>query len=217
MTGIFLASYMVLWALVVVTALLVFLLYRHFGVMAMGTADGVQRDGLPIGSVVSDFEAVTADGTKHTWRSRVNAPHLLVFAAPDCAPCAKLIPHLNSLVRHRPDLQVVVVAAGPESVARRIMDKFHPPFQALADDGRGVHTAFRVRVTPFCFVIGADGVVQAKGLCSDHERLADLMRTAGLDHVASDIEASAVAVRDLVPTTNGRPDFVIGISTEAGR
>jgi thiol-disulfide isomerase/thioredoxin len=208
MGQLFVASYIVLWMLVVVMALLVFLLYRHFGVMAMGTADGIQRDGVPVGSVVSDFEAVTADGIKATWRSRASEPHLLVFAAPDCAPCARLLPHLSLLVRSRPNMRVSVVAAGPHTVARRIVDKFHPQFQTLADDGRGVHSRLRVRVTPFCFVISGDGVVQAKGLCSDHERLADLMKTAGLESVALDLEANAVSMRDVMPLTNGHPEFI---------
>jgi hypothetical protein len=217
MTPAFFASYIVLWILVIAMSLLVFLLYRHFGVMAMGTAEGVQRDGLPIGSVLPDFEAVTAEGTKQTWRSRSSNPQLLVFAAPDCAPCARLLPHLNLLARDRTDLRVAVVAAGPESVARRIVEKFHPPFPALADDGRGVHTRFRVRVTPFCFVASADGVVQSKGLCSDHERLADLLRAAGLAGAASDVEASAFAIRAVEPPTNGHADLALAISAEDAR
>ena len=47
----FYASYGALWVLLIVTAVLVLLLYRHFGPVAMGTVEGIQRDGLPLGDV----------------------------------------------------------------------------------------------------------------------------------------------------------------------
>jgi len=45
MSPVFYVSYGALWLLVLVLGVLVLLLYRHFGMMAMGTLEGVQRDG----------------------------------------------------------------------------------------------------------------------------------------------------------------------------
>ena len=51
MSTLFYVSYVALWLLLLTIGVLVLLLYRHFGVMSLGTLEGVQRDGLPIGSV----------------------------------------------------------------------------------------------------------------------------------------------------------------------
>jgi len=49
MSGIVLISHLALWLLVLVNFVLVLLLYRHFGLMSLGTLEGVQRDGLALG------------------------------------------------------------------------------------------------------------------------------------------------------------------------
>ncbi len=50
MSTLFYVSYVALWVLLLTMGVLVLLLYRHFGMMSLGTLEGVQRDGLPIGS-----------------------------------------------------------------------------------------------------------------------------------------------------------------------
>lgn len=47
--GIFVVSYAALWLLVLTQTALIFLLYRHFGIVALGTVEGVERDGFGLG------------------------------------------------------------------------------------------------------------------------------------------------------------------------
>src|SRR5438552_2473824 len=90
-------SVVALWVLFLVNFVLVLLLYRHFGLMSLGTLEGVQRDGLAIGAQAPDVVGVRPDGTDMTWSAPVRRASFLLFAAPDCEPCKAVLPGLDVL------------------------------------------------------------------------------------------------------------------------
>ncbi len=197
MSGLFYASYVALWVLIVVQAVLLVLLYRHFGMMSLGTLEGVQRDGLPVGAAAPAIGGVTADGVDGGWEPKRGQPQFLLFAAPDCEPCATILPVLNRLARTlgSDGPPITAVVPGPRAEAARMVELYHPPFPCLAEDGSGAFDRFRVRVTPFGFVVGADGRVLAKGLCGDPRRLRELFGAAGLRDVAGAVSTIEQPVR----------------------
>ncbi|HYO29688.1 MAG TPA: TlpA disulfide reductase family protein, partial [Thermomicrobiales bacterium] len=166
MSGFMLVSYVALWVLVAVMAVLLVLLYRHFGMMSLGTLEGVQRDGLPVGSVAPTISGIDAKGADKGWDPKTGRHQLLLFAAPDCEPCATVMPHVNRLGRSRDaGVDVAAIVPGPMSETVLMVNRYDPPFTTLAEDGSGAFGRFRVRVTPFGFIIGPDGRILAKGLC----------------------------------------------------
>lgn len=188
----FYASYVALWILLVFLSLLVLLLYRHFGLVVLGSLEGVQRDGLPVGETAPVINGSTPDGTRTSWAPGHGEASLVLFAAPDCEPCEQVMPSVISLagVQARSNPSILAVVGGPPELAARLVDKFGPPFRCIADDGSGNFDHYRVRVTPFAFVVGADGRIYAKGLCDDALRLRDLLFTGGLDEAAVALEVS---------------------------
>jgi thiol-disulfide isomerase/thioredoxin len=206
MPGIFVASYVALWILVVALAVLVVLMYRHFGMMSMGTLEGVQRDGLPLGTQAPSIGGITADGTDRAWEPKTGRPQLLLFAAPDCEPCATVMPIVNRMATSPAgqNLDFSAVVPGPKAEVVRMTHLYNPPYLTIAEDGSGAFNRFRVRVTPFGFIIGADGRVLAKGLCGDASRLKDLFSAAGLQDLANAVPTPGQPVR-LVP-----PDAATG-------
>jgi hypothetical protein len=64
----------------------------------------------------------------------------------------------------------------------------------LAEDGSGAFSRYRVRVTPFGFVIGGDGRILAKGLCGDRARLRGLLEAADMGDIAGALPADAQPV-----------------------
>jgi thiol-disulfide isomerase/thioredoxin len=124
---------------------------------------------------------------------------VLVFAAPECGPCAKIVPYLNRLGLERNDVLITALVTGPREVAARFESKFSPPYPCVADDGSGAFETFKVRVTPFAFVIGADGRVHSKGLCSSPAHLAALLTAGGLDAASSIVEEMAKSEAEMVP------------------
>jgi thiol-disulfide isomerase/thioredoxin len=215
MSTLFYVSYAALWVLLLTIGVLVLLLYRHFGMMSLGTLEGVQRDGLPIGAVAPQISGVTAAGQETIWQPRRGQPQLLLFAAPDCEPCATVLPHVERLARAvNGDLGIAAVVPGPRDEAARFVEHYRPTFPCLAEDGSGAFTRYRVRVTPFGFVVGADGRVLAKGLCGDQVRLRGLLEAADLGDLTRALPAQAQPVqitpRNTAPT--GRSSAVVGTS-----
>jgi thiol-disulfide isomerase/thioredoxin len=151
---------------------------------------------LPVGSVAPTISGVTAGGEDVTW-DHADQPALLLFAAPDCEPCATVLPSVNRLATAG-GLGIAAVVPGPREEAKRLVERYRPPYPCLAEDGSGAFNRFRVRVTPFGFVIGADGRVLAKGLCSDERRLRDLLAAGGLHEAAAAVQVpgrSSTSVR----------------------
>src|SRR6266705_6289542 len=87
MEGIWLISYIVLWALVVVLILLVILLYRQLGIMYLGSAEGVSRDGLAPGAKAPDFSLKDQYGNPQRLSDYRGRPTVLLFGSPHCSPC----------------------------------------------------------------------------------------------------------------------------------
>lgn len=202
MSGIFVVSYVALWALVVVLAVLVVLMYRHFGMMSMGTLEGVQRDGLPLGTPAPTIGGIAADGTDKAWEPRTGRPQLLLFAAPDCEPCATVMPLVSKMATSPAGegIDFTAVVPGPRAEVIRMAQLYDPPYLCFAEDGSGAFNRFRVRVTPFGFVIGADGRVLSKGLCGDASRLKELFNAAGLSELANSVPAPGQPIRLAVST-----------------
>ena len=216
MSTVFLVSYVALWLLLLAIGVLVLLLYRHFGVMSLGTLEGVQRDGLPVGAAAPALGGVTPDGRDVGWEPRRDEVDLLLFVSPDCGPCETLLPVVNRLAAlpAAQRLGITGIVPGPRETVARLAEKYRPPYLCLAEDGSGAFGRFRVRVTPFAFVIGADGRVLAKGLCSDPGRLQALFEAAGADDVAEAVGTAAAssAVPLAAPITIVRRGEPVGVN-----
>ncbi len=178
------ASQVALWIVTLVIGVLVLILYRHFGLMAMATVEGVQRDGLAVGDSAAPIAGSTPDGERVVLDPSDERPRFLLFVAPDCGPCDRVLPYVMHLAKE-PQIDVAfrVVVAGPVENVRHVVDKYRPPFTMIAEDGSGTAERYRVRVTPFGFVVGEDGEVRAKGLCNGPKRLRDLLIAGGLGDV----------------------------------
>ena len=121
MPAVFYVSYVALWVLVITESLLLLLVYRHFGLMALSTAEGVYRDGLPVGVVAPTIRGMTAQSAITEWRPLAGYQHLLVFISPDRGPCVKMIPALIQLAEANDRVHVTFIVPGPVQVVRRLV------------------------------------------------------------------------------------------------
>lgn len=214
MSTFFYISYAAIWLLLIIVTTLLLLLYRHIGLAALGTLEGVQRDGLSIGALAPTISGITAIGEDVVWEPRRGLPHLLLFASPDCEPCADVLPDVNRLAAVADGaLGILAIVPGPQEDVARLVELYRPSYQCLAEDASGASGRYRVRVTPFAFIVGPDGRVLAKGVCNDAAHLQSLLEIAGLDEVAAlaapPNQPIPVGQRDLVEVhgsagTNGR-------------
>jgi methylamine dehydrogenase accessory protein MauD len=179
MSGPWLVSYVVLWALVLFQGAVIFLLLRQLGVIYMGTAQGVSRDGLALGRRAPEFTAPDLAGRPISLSDFLGRPLLLIFGSVACAPCRTLIPDLNVFAdERRDDLRALFLCRGSVEEARRFAHELdvRVPFAVHPDEE--LPEKYKARVTPFAFLIDGEGVVRAKGLANNRSHLDMLLEQA---------------------------------------
>lgn len=190
----FYVSYAFLWVLVPVLAVLVLLLYRHFGVQAMGRGAGITRDGLKPGEAAKLIAGVDESGRDHIWTPGQGRDAFVLFASAHCEPCREVLPDIVQLAKlaDTSQLDIVLVSPGPadEAAALRVAAPIDDSALVIAEDGSGAFQNWKVRGTPFAFVVDADGTVRGKDLCNSRERLVGLLNHSGQRELAQALSAT---------------------------
>jgi thiol-disulfide isomerase/thioredoxin len=179
MSNLFLISYGVLWFLVVCLFLLMFLVFRQFGLVYLKTAAGVSRSGVDIGTIIPDLEMETLIGDKLKLSNYGGEPLLLIFTSPHCAPCQHLIPHLDNFVDKYPGLPTLVFSMeGSEEETRSMFPR--PRYQIVPLPDRELfNSVFEGEVTPFAFIIDGTRKIVSKGLVNNLGDLEHLIDHSG--------------------------------------
>jgi len=179
MSGPWLVSYIVLWGVVLFQGAAIFLLLRQLGMMYLGTAQGVARDGLPAGTEAPAFAAEGLDGRTVSLEEFRGLPLLLVFGSANCAPCKSLMPDLNVFADEMQDeLRVLFLSRGEAEPARRFVGETNAQVPVAVHPDESLPEEYKARVTPFAFLIDAEGVIQAKGLANNRSHLDMLLSMA---------------------------------------
>lgn len=145
------ASYVVLWVLVIVLALAVVALLRQIGVLharlhPLGAHFG--GEGPALGS-----DAPALDGVDYSSASLT----LVAFTSPSCEVCKVLAPSLHALERGYREIQLAEVDL---------------------DASRAVFDAFNVRSTPYAVAVDGNGVVRGRGVVNSLEQIEELLDEA---------------------------------------
>lgn len=177
--GPWLISYIVLWAVVLLQGAVIFVLLRQLGLMYLGTAQGVARDGLAVGQRAPDFSLPDLAGGVRSLHDAPGLPLLLVFGSASCAPCRGLMPDLNAFARERgTEFSTLYLMRGDLDEARRFAEELDVSVPVAVHPDHALADEYKARVTPFAFVISGEGVVLAKGLANNRDHLEMLLRAS---------------------------------------
>lgn len=178
MQGAWMASYIALWATVVVLSCVVLSLMRLLGQMneRLGPAPAlVTEQGPEIGDSFADVLAqsrVVENGILSFPKSRDS---LVFFVAPGCPTCEGLLRSVRLFqTRRDPAVEVVVVSTSgnyehnQDLMQRALLDKV--PFLSLPK----LAQSLGIRSTPYAFWLDEDGLVRAKGVANTMEHLESL-------------------------------------------
>jgi methylamine dehydrogenase accessory protein MauD len=200
-------SYALLWALVLILLLGIAALAREIGLLhrrlppvgARGSADGPA-----VGKHAPSFEEVSVTGEPVTLAGSVGKATLIVFVSPSCSACNDLAPSLRTIARtERDHLMTVVISSGDLPAAKEFGHKYRLGGVALvASEELGV--AWGVNITPYAFAIDATGMVIAKGLVNHIEHLDSLVDTLRFDHADPPREEVSELRRTNLRVTIGR-------------
>jgi methylamine dehydrogenase accessory protein MauD len=176
MSGWWLVSYVVLWALVVALALLTLALARQIGTLhlRLGPRGALELDeeGPPLEEAPEPVDVRDLDGRQFTVGGP-GEPQLLLFVSPGCPVCREVLPSLPVAARVGGMLPLVVSDA-------------EEPQDAIPDVGTSVPVvlghavarAYGVPGTPYAVALDRLGVVRAKGTINNLEQLEGLVDTA---------------------------------------
>ena len=179
MEGWWVASYIVLWFLVVILAVVVVALARQIGTLhlRLGPRGAFESDleGPALGEAPEPTTRAALDGSLVT----IGGPsgwQVVLFASPTCHLCDQLAPSLGVAARMH-DAQPLVVVDAEEEEARPMIARkggVDAPVVAAPD----VVRAYGIPGTPFVVVLDHLGVVRAKGTANNLEQLEGLIETA---------------------------------------
>lgn len=169
------------WVLLFALAALVVLMYRQLGYLLDIQKIGSEDEGLPLGEPAPSFDYILAQGS--TQRSNHFDPEgmksLLLFADPNCVSCRDALSALESLApRLQRQMQVLVVTSADADLVSTV-DPFKSSTLAIGcvDSDMPVKT-YRTRVTPFAYIVDADGKVRAKGIAANEAAIRELVSKA---------------------------------------
>ncbi len=155
MTGPWLAAFVILWALVLLLALLVLGVLRRV-VPLLDRLEEQQQTvpglGLPAGTRVPAFEAHDREGDAVT-ADAIPRPGIVLFIEPGCGPCEKLAEELRSDAANLDGVPLVFVA--PDTNEGR--ELVPPAGFVLLQSGHAISHAFQTSITPHAFLVDADG------------------------------------------------------------
>jgi hypothetical protein len=201
MTGLWLASYLVLWGLVVVICLLLIGILRQLGLTQRqleshlpqlseeGSVPALEHDGPGLGSPLVDLEVGTINGfgTLTALRRRGNGTLLLVFMSPMCETCQHIVDPLNALVEDAVrTLRAAVIMRGDEQACRSFLGLFPLHMPVVCDHDRTITMGLGIHRTPFGLLYDEHGILIRKGVLEGQE---DILALLGDESVSDTAQA----------------------------
>lgn len=183
MHGWWAASYLVLWALVIVLCLLVVALARQIGTLTgirSASASAADDEGPLLGGVLDPVEVSDLAGNPVTLGA-TGKPRLLLFVSPGCGVCEQILPALGAVGRSAQVEPLVVTDADPGEAAREL--------EVLVGGARVISApevlhSYRVPATPYAVALDRGGAVRAKGTVGSLEQLEDIAGRSAPDRGA---------------------------------
>ena len=181
MTEMLLVSNVVLWALVIVLALVVVALARQVGILheRVAPAGALQpTEGPKVGELTEAMQMNDLGGNPVTIGG-VDAGDLatfVLFISPTCPVCKSLVPTAKSLAKRESARMRLLFASDGDKREQHLAyakDLQLDDYPYVLSEALGM--AYHVSKLPFALLIGADGSLQSKGLVNTREHLESLV------------------------------------------
>lgn len=184
MSGIWLLSYLLLWALVAVLILLVVGMLRQIGQLQMKTDPEqgvlVTDDGLPLAEPAPAFEAREAFEDRVVSFPPGRRKAVVIFLSTTCQPCYELVPHLNGFwEKERSSYEFYIICSGSREQVREFARLYNAVFPMVYDADGEIVQRFQHRRTPYAYLVDEHGIVRMKGVVNEEKTLRALIQLRG--------------------------------------
>lgn len=176
-------SNVLLWLLLITTAMIMLGLIRQIGVLhsRIAPAGALMMDkGVEVGERAPQVTAEDRSGRPVNIGYTSESSTLLFFLSPTCPICKSLIPAIKAIDQARSDLDVIYVSDGdPEAQESLITDSGLESSRYVLSPEVGM--TFQIGKLPYAALIDTEGTLKAKGLVNSREHLDSLFETEILD------------------------------------
>lgn len=201
MSGLWLASYLVLWGLVVLVCLLLIGILRQLGLLqrqlalrpAEAKADSaipaLEHDGPAIGSPIVNLEAETINGFGRLILARrpERESTLLMFLSPMCETCQHVVEPLNAAAADAGRaVSPAVIMRADEHACRAFQSVFPLHLPVVCDREGTITMGLDIHRTPFGLLYDEQGTLIRKGEVEGEEDLLALLGDASAAGRAQD-------------------------------
>jgi methylamine dehydrogenase accessory protein MauD len=188
MDGFWLVSYVVLWLVVVLEAIVILALARQVGLLAVRVGPVGARmtnHGPKIGDPAPPLDTTDIAGRKVVLGANHNKRTLLLFMSPKCSSCQELLPGLRTLARtERSDLDIVLVSAEQDVAVNREYVEQHRLQSMPLIIGDDIAVLYQVGSLPYAVLVSKEGAVSAKGLVNNKAQLESLLNADEVGHAS---------------------------------
>ena len=191
MDGWWAASYVALWALVLVLVVVVVALARQIGTLhlRLGPRGALEMDdeGPALGDAPPPLEAIALDGSA-VEVGGPRHPQLLLFVSPGCMVCEQVLPAVPVVARQGRMQPIVVTDVDEHETGRAFASK---RLDVALVSGRDIVRTYEVPGTPYVVLLDEMGGVRAKGTVNNLEQMEGLVDSARRRTVEPSHEAHA--------------------------
>ena len=178
MQGWWVASYVILWLLVVLLCFVVVSLARQIGTLhlRLGPRGALEMDaeGPPLGEAPVPADARTTTGETVSVGGPGSA-QVLLFVSPTCHVCEQVMPSVGVAARAKA-MDAIVLSDTDEVETANVFAARKLDVPVVS--GKDLAVRYGVPGTPFVVVLDELGVVRAKGTVNNLEQLEGLIDTA---------------------------------------
>lgn len=194
--GIWLVSYVALWILVLLEAIVILALARQIGLLhnRLGpTGARMGNAGLELGDDAPPFRVQGFNGRPVTLAAERDRPTLLIFISPTCSVCADLGSAILALYQHeKRDIEVVVVSFLEDEAENRAYIKRYRLNDIPYIVSPRIAEQYRVTTSPYAILVDSNGKVHTKGLVNNIEHLESLLNALDEGYPSHDSKMNAL-------------------------
>ena len=172
-------SNVLLWLLLIATAVVILGLIRQIGVLhsRIAPAGALMMDkGVEVGQPAPQVTAADRSGQPVNIGYASKRSTLLFFLSPTCPICKSLIPAIKAIDRSSDNVDVIYVSDGDAAAQEKLIA------EAGLENSRYVVSpeigmTFQIGKLPYAALIDVNGTLKAKGLVNSREHLDSLFET----------------------------------------
>lgn len=152
-------------------------IFRQLGVFILGSAQGANDSGIPVGRRLPDVQLTALDGSE--LRTAVGDRRLLFFGATYCDDCERVMPALLPILQYASVHLSFMLFERTPGEAQEMAIRLGLPLDRVVAIDQQVGHKFDVAVIPYAYAVDEDGVIRDRGLTIARPHLQRIVESVG--------------------------------------